>query len=147
LRIAAEPALHSLVWRGGSATWVPVADVPAGAAKTKGAQKGSAKQQAADQPAQTAAGFGAAVAADPVAQAGREKFNDTCSHCHSPDGASPMRERDLRRLKMRYDDKWVDTAVKTINEGRPQLGMPTWKGQLSEQEIDRIVTFLRTIQK
>ncbi len=65
---------------------------------------------------------------DPVIVAGRMRFNDQCSHCHGSDGASPVRERDVRRLSMRYDaDKWRDVAAKTIKEGRNDLGMPAWK--------------------
>jgi mono/diheme cytochrome c family protein len=128
-----------------------VADAPASAPKAGAAKKRAPKKDAPmdapTQARQAVAAETAAWAADPITQAGREKFNDTCSHCHSPDGASPMRERDLRRMKMRYDDKWVETALKTINEGRPQLGMPTWKGTLKDEEIDRIVSFLKTIQK
>ena len=79
--------------------------------------------------------------------AGRPKFNDICAHCHGKDGASPISERDLRRLKLRYDRTWRDTAVTTIREGRPDLGMPAWKGLLKEQEVIDILGFLATIQR
>jgi mono/diheme cytochrome c family protein len=160
-RGAAEPALAqrataplpSLVWHGEPAHWHTVADAAASAPKparkpstaANKTAKGKAETAAATTPAPAAPTQTAAL--DPAAAEGRQKFNDVCSHCHSPDGASPMRERDLRRLKLRYDDKWVETALKTINEGRPQLGMPTWKGQLKDDEIERIVSFLKTIQK
>jgi len=92
-----------------------------------------------------------AAAATPApngdAAAGRVKFNDSCSHCHSVDGASPLSERDLRRLRLRYDAKWPEMAVKTINEGRPELGMPTWKGVLKPDELANILAFFGTIQK
>lgn len=81
------------------------------------------------------------------AAAGRVKFNDTCSHCHSVDGASPLPERDLRRLKRRYDDKWPDVARQTIHDGRPDLGMPTWKDALKPEEVANILAFFGTIQK
>jgi len=137
----------SWVWRGAGPALLAVADAPsAGTQKPASPTKKAATKPVAVQPAASAAPA-TTVALDPAAAAGRQKFNDICSHCHSPDGASPMRERDLRRLKMRYDDKWVETAVKTINEGRVPLGMPTWKGQLKDDEIDRIVSFLKTIQK
>lgn len=138
-----QPALSSLVWRGATPAPISVADAAAKPAKPK---KPTAKLAAAA-PAVAAPAAAATPALDPTASAGREKFNDVCSHCHSPDGASPMRERDLRRMKMRYDDKWSEIAVKTINEGRPQQGMPTWKGQLADADIERIVAFLKTIQK
>ena len=74
-------------------------------------------------------------------------FNSRCSHCHGQNGASPQQERDLRKLSKRYDDKWRDVAVKTITEGRPELGMPTWGGTLSDGDIRNIVKFLETIQR
>lgn len=139
----AQRATSAGVWFGATPALRPVADAPSGSKPERRPVKASAKAQ----PAQAAAAQAAAAAADPATMAGREKFNDVCSHCHSPDGASPMRERDLRRMKMRYDDKWAEMAMKTINEGRVQLGMPPWKGQLSDQEIERIVGFLKTVQK
>jgi ABC-type amino acid transport substrate-binding protein len=83
--------------------------------------------------------------ADP--KAGRVRFNDACSHCHGADGYSPVRERDLRRLKSRYDDKWPEIALTTIRNGRPDQGMPTWKDALKDAEIQELLAFLRTIQR
>lgn len=83
--------------------------------------------------------------ADP--KAGRVKFNDACSHCHGADGFSPVRERDLRRLKSRYDDKWLDVATTTIRDGRVDKGMPTWKDILKDQEMKEVLAFLGTIQR
>lgn len=78
---------------------------------------------------------------------GKVKFNDVCSHCHGANGFSPVRIRDLRRLKSRYDDDWPSVARTTILDGRPEYGMPTWRGTLSEPQIDEILAFLKTIQK
>lgn len=57
-----------------------------------------------------------------------------------------MRERDVRFLKTRYDDKWLDTATATILEGRPHAGMPVWKEIPKGEELEQIV-FLGAIQK
>ena len=84
-------------------------------------------------------------AADP--KAGRVKFNDACSHCHGADGFSPVRERDLRRLKSRYDEKWMEVTATTIREGRVDKGMPTWKDILKEQEFKDVMAFIGTLQK
>jgi polar amino acid transport system substrate-binding protein len=83
----------------------------------------------------------------PQAAAGRVMFNDKCSHCHGTDGYSPVRERDVRFLKTRYSDKWLETATTTIREGRPNSGMPVWKEILQPPELDQILGFLGTIQK
>jgi polar amino acid transport system substrate-binding protein len=87
----------------------------------------------------------AAASADP--SAGRVRFNDSCSHCHGTDGASPMRERDLRRMQSRYDSKWRETARTTILNGRSDLGMPVWKDALDESVMANILAFLVTIQR
>ncbi len=110
---------------------------PAGSAAAKAATAGAATQVAA---AQTPA-----LSAD--AQLGRVRFNDQCSHCHGTDAASPIRERDVRRLKMRYDAKWLETATTTIKNGRSDAGMPPWKDILKEPEIQQLLSFLETVQK
>jgi polar amino acid transport system substrate-binding protein len=127
------------------------AEVKAKTPSGSGAAKAGIKAQGAT----TAATAGAAmqVAADQApalsaeAQLGRVRFNDQCSHCHGSDGASPIRERDVRRLKMRYDAKWRDMAVTTIKNGRNDLGMPPWKEILKEPEIDQLLSFIETVQK
>ena len=53
----------------------------------------------------------------------------------------------MRYLKTRYSDKWQETAATTIKEGRPDLGMPTWKDTLKESDIQQIISFLVSIQK
>lgn len=83
----------------------------------------------------------------PDVTSGRTRFNDVCSHCHGANGASPISERDLRRLKRRYKENWRETAITTINNGRVDLGMPAWKAVYTEQQIDEILDFLATIQK
>jgi ABC-type amino acid transport substrate-binding protein/mono/diheme cytochrome c family protein len=143
--------------------WAAVnSSTPAGGAASAGstgkpAPKPPAKPPAAGKPAgaKPAAAAGTAAAAapaapalDPAAQAGRVRFNDKCSHCHGSDGATPIRERDVRRMSMRYDAaKWQDVANTTIRNGRGDLGMPAWKDALVDKEIRELITFLSTIQK
>lgn len=99
-------------------------------------------------PATAAVTAAAPVAAmPPEALAGKVMFNDKCSHCHGTDGFSPVRERDVRYLKTRYSEKWVDTATVTIKNGRPDAGMPVWKEILQEPELQQILSFLTQIQK
>lgn len=126
------------------------ADTPA--AKAAGA---GVKTQKTTQAAGQAATAGVAIQAakeqtpelSPQALLGRVRFNDQCSHCHGADGASPIRERDVRRLKMRYDAKWVEHATATIKNGRADAGMPPWKDILKEPEIQQLLSFIETVQK
>jgi polar amino acid transport system substrate-binding protein len=131
--------------------WVAVAESEPSKKKSdvkKAATKQSASPAAAGAAVVTAPAATAAPKLDPEAQAGRVRFNDQCSHCHGSDGASPIRERDVRRLSMRYDaDKWRDVATTTIKNGRSDLGMPPWKDSLGEKEIKELLAFLATVQK
>ncbi len=135
--------------------WVTVADeakpAPKPAAKASAparpAPKANAKAAATTPTAVAAAAAEPAPVLEPTAQAGRVRFNDQCSHCHGSDGASPVRERDVRRLTMRYDSKWKEVANTTIRNGRSDLGMPPWKDSLADAQIVELISFLATIQK
>ena len=82
-----------------------------------------------------------AEAGDTIAEA-KSNFNNKCSHCHAPNGASPVQERDLRKLKIRYGEEWKTVTYNTITKGRAEFGMPVWGGILPEQEIQDIIKFL-----
>ena len=74
-------------------------------------------------------------------------FNNKCSHCHGANGASPVQERDLRKLTIRYKDEWKDVAYNTISKGRPDYGMPAWNGIIPDEEIKSLIEFLSTVQR
>jgi mono/diheme cytochrome c family protein len=90
----------------------------------------------------------APVAAGPAeTMEGRSRFNNVCSHCHGTNAVTAVSERDLRRLKLRYKDLWRETAIKTIKEGRSDLGMPSWKSAYDDKQIDELLGYLSTVQK
>jgi len=72
----------------------------------------------------------------------RSNFNNKCSHCHASNGASPVQERDLRKLVIRYGDNWKQVTYDTITKGRIEYGMPVWGGILPDHEIRDIIRFL-----
>jgi ABC-type amino acid transport substrate-binding protein/cytochrome c553 len=78
---------------------------------------------------------------------GRLEFNVHCSHCHAQNAQSAEQRVDLRRLRIRYANRWPEVAVTTIREGRSDKGMPTWKDALSADKIDKILAFLETVQR
>jgi mono/diheme cytochrome c family protein len=82
-----------------------------------------------------------------VAAEGKSLFNQYCSHCHGPNAVQGERPRDLRRLKRRYGDNWQETFRSTVDGGRPERGMPSWKGTLSDETISKISVFLEHIQQ
>jgi len=87
-----------------------------------------------------------AESGDTIAEA-KSNFNNKCSHCHGSNGASPISERDLRKLKLRYKDEWKEVTYTTITKGRSDYGMPIWGGIIPDEEIRAIVEFLVTVQK
>ena len=120
---------------------------PSGASASKAGIKAQGATTAATAGAAMQVAAIQAPALSAEAQLGRVRFNDQCSHCHGADGASPIRERDVRRLKMRYDAKWREMAVTTIKNGRNDAGMPPWKEILKEPEIEQLLSFIETVQK
>jgi polar amino acid transport system substrate-binding protein len=82
-----------------------------------------------------------------VVAEGQSLFNQYCSHCHGPNAVQGERPRDLRRLRLRYDDNWRDMLLSTVERGRPERGMPSWKGTLSDETISKISVFLEHVQQ
>jgi mono/diheme cytochrome c family protein len=78
---------------------------------------------------------------------GRSLFNQHCSHCHSPDAMNPEPRTDLRRLKLRYGESADEVFYTTVTQGRPNVGMPSWREVLSDEVIWKIKTFLNSVQK
>ncbi len=77
---------------------------------------------------------------------GKEVFNGTCAHCHGPDAEQSVKKIDLRRLTLRYGDGAHNMFWKTVHEGRPTKGMPTWKGVFSDEQFIEIFAFLSSVQ-
>jgi ABC-type amino acid transport substrate-binding protein len=78
--------------------------------------------------------------------AGKEVFNGICAHCHGPDGVIGTKRVDLRRLTLRYVDGAHNMFWKTVHEGRPSKGMPTWKGVFTDEQLEQVYAFLASIQ-
>jgi len=78
---------------------------------------------------------------------GRSLFNQTCAHCHGPDAATGLPERNLRHLRVRYGADMHDVFTSTVMNGRPDKGMPVWGEVLDSKTIDTIYSFLETIQE
>lgn len=105
--------------------------------------------QAAVSPTTTAATSGASVASPAKPEAvndGHEIFNGTCAHCHGPDAVQSERHIDLRLLHHRYGDDMRDTFWKTVHEGRPAKGMPSWKDVFDDGQLENVYAYLLTVQ-
>jgi mono/diheme cytochrome c family protein len=77
---------------------------------------------------------------------GRSLFNQYCAHCHAPNAISPDPPKDLRRLQVRYDERMSEVFYSTVTHGRPDKGMPNWKGVLEDETLWTIYTFLQSVQ-
>ena len=81
----------------------------------------------------------------PDASIGQDIFGSICYACHGPNGEGTTRAPALnsKDLLTRFDDDWFR---KTIANGRPAQGMPTWGKVLSPEQIDDLVAYLRSWQ-
>ena len=82
-----------------------------------------------------------------IVPAGKSLFNQYCSHCHGPNAVQGERPRDLRRLKLRYGENWRNVFRETVDQGRLDKGMPSWRGSLNEETLSKIRAFLVTVQQ
>ena len=78
--------------------------------------------------------------------AGKDVFNGICAHCHGPDAVQGVKKIDLRRLTLRYGDGAHNMYWKTVHEGRPSKGMPTWKGVFTDEQLEQVYAFLSSVQ-
>jgi polar amino acid transport system substrate-binding protein len=78
--------------------------------------------------------------------AGRKLFNTICAHCHGPDAVQGEQRRNLRMLRERYGDDFPKMFMNTVTHGRVSKGMPNWSGILSDEEFQKILAFLTSVQ-
>ena len=83
--------------------------------------------------------------ADVIAE-GRSLFNQYCGHCHGPNAIQGERPLGLGRLTLRYGQQAPEVFAEAMSKGRPDKGMPIWKGALSDEALRRILTYLQTVQ-
>ncbi|HET7377252.1 MAG TPA: c-type cytochrome, partial [Anaerolineae bacterium] len=72
---------------------------------------------------------------------GQSIFNNVCAICHGANGAGTDRApalNDAAKLSQ-FDDAWYKS---TIQQGRPDKGMPTWGTVLSPQQIADVLTVI-----
>ena len=107
----------------------------AGCARQQPAEQPQQTEQPAEQPAeeQQAAGGG-----NP--ENGKSIYDTRCSACHAPDGSGGVGPA----LKGVADRLSEADHIAVVTDGRG--AMPSFKGQLSEQEIKDVVAYERTLQ-
>lgn len=81
-----------------------------------------------------------------AAQMGEELYNAKCAACHGEGGKGT--EVGPALLGNEFVMTSDEAAVKAvISEGRQDKGMPPWKGVLSEEQMDSLVTLLKGWKK
>jgi polar amino acid transport system substrate-binding protein len=120
---------------------------PVRLAGTTGDPIGSAPGAVTRSVAQAGVPSETARSVDTAAGRGRALFNSNCSHCHGPNGASPETRTDLRRLRRRDGAQTDEVFSTTVRDGRPEKGMPLWKGVLSEDELAAVKAFVDSVQQ
>lgn len=75
---------------------------------------------------------------------GEDLYLEYCTFCHGPDGAgSVLGANFLAPLVIRKSDRELRI---TLNEGRPDKGMPPFGQGFSSEEIDKVLTHVRQLQ-
>jgi ABC-type amino acid transport substrate-binding protein len=80
--------------------------------------------------------------ATPDPQQGRSLYYQVCAPCHgqNAEGGGPV-------PNLKEFQGTVERFVKGSLDGRPDRGMPPWKGKLSEDEIRAILAFIQTLPR
>lgn len=76
--------------------------------------------------------------------AGQRIFNNVCAVCHAFNGAGDIgpRLQDNTFVQSRSDEE----LIAFLHVGRPDSGMPAWEGRIPDEDLRKIIAFLRTLQ-
>jgi cytochrome c oxidase cbb3-type subunit III len=86
-----------------------------------------------------------AIAKDPATLAqGKEVFVSTCAACHKTDGGGNIGPN-LTDAYWIHGNKATD-IYRTVTEGVPAKGMPTWAPVLGEQRVEAVVAYVLSIE-
>ena len=87
----------------------------------------------------------ATIAKDPATLAqGKDVFVSTCAPCHKPDGGGNIGPN-LTDAYWIHGSKPTD-IYRTVTEGVPAKGMPTWAPVLGEQRVEAVVAYVISIE-
>jgi cytochrome c oxidase cbb3-type subunit III len=86
-----------------------------------------------------------AAAKDPAQlAAGKATFVEKCAPCHRPDAGGLIGPN-------LTDEYWIhggkpEQVWKTVNDGVPEVGMPTWSQQLPPEQVLKVVAYVPTLR-
>jgi mono/diheme cytochrome c family protein len=95
------------------------------------------------------AGEGSSVVSD--VSKGKSVYQENCATCHGRSGKGdgytklvpPVADLTSSAIQGKLDAE----LIKTIHAGRPNSAMGSWRLALSEEEIQDVVAYLRTLKK
>lgn len=88
----------------------------------------------------------AVLLADPAhVAAGAAKFATTCAVCHGPGGEGTIGPNLTDEFWI-HGDGTLLAIHKTVADGVPEKGMPTWKKQLSPKDLHDVVAFVGSLR-
>jgi mono/diheme cytochrome c family protein len=91
---------------------------------------------------------------DKVLAAGKKVFSDKCEKCHGPKGlgdgpdADPEHAEDMNLTNPKRAERNSDGVVfYKVSNGRKKPKMPTFKDELSKEQIWSVVSYVQTLRK
>lgn len=86
------------------------------------------------------------TAAQTKAPTTKELYGSNCQACHGPHGKSPMPDMAFVGREWKHGTKTSD-MIKVITNGVPGTVMMPFKGRLTEQQINDLAKFVRSLDK
>jgi mono/diheme cytochrome c family protein len=87
----------------------------------------------------------------PDAGKGQRIYHDNCKQCHGSsgkgEGYTKLNPRPADLTSRRIQETVDAELIKTIHAGRANTAMGTWRLALSDEEIDDVVAYIRTLAK
>ncbi len=77
---------------------------------------------------------------------GFTKKDVNCSRCHAPDGMGSDDGSDLTKVLKKYDEERTSEIIEE-GKGLGEDAMPPFIDKLTEDEIDFLIDFIKTIQQ
>lgn len=73
------------------------------------------------------------------------KKDVNCSRCHGPEGAGGMEAPDIRNVANKYDENAILNIIE-FGKGEGSNAMPPFEDKLSDEELQALLKFLRTLK-
>lgn len=97
------------------------------------------------------ASVAATLPSEPVVERGRSIYEQRCLECHGAEGrgdgvkAPFLSPRPGNLVSAATSAKSDKDLLKVIANGRPRTAMPAWKDQLSEEDQQAVLQYLRSL--